>query len=234
MPCGGRTERPGFPGLLLSPHPGRLGAPFVAPRPAKVCAPAARGAARFARAFSGRLFAHFACCRPGSRGSPASARRARRRFAGAFRRIAPSLRSPRPPLAPCPPAPPLGLVRRCAAPAALAGGDCSLPCPCWAAGFLRSPLPCCGRGLAQRAARRGSPGAPASRLRGRLAPAPGACAALRAACLGPLAPGAFFLRARACAGLLWVAFFAGLSRARVRRRGRRRAACAARLTVRKK
>ena len=49
-----------------------------------------------------------------------------------------------------------------------------------------------------------------------------------------LAPGAFFLRARARAGLLWVAFFAGLSRARVRRRGRRRAACAARLTVRKK
>ncbi len=200
-PCGGAPPlphgglRPGSRGHN-GPHPGRLGAPFVAPRPAIVCAPGPR-------------WGPFCALRvPACAGAPAPARVR----SGAARppplrgpgpAFAPSLRSPGPPLGPCPPAPPLGVRRGAPSPlpSPLAGPVCPAALPSLRCGLpVRSPLlrlgsrPGAARGPA------GSPlGPPASRLRGRLAPAPGALAGRWPAFFAPR-PRGLWLRARACAG----------------------------------
>jgi len=147
------------------------------------------------------------------RGAPGAAARAR-----SVARLPPcaALRSPGPPLGPSPPALSLGPCAplrgsagarwpRCAWVRAALG--CGLPA-------LRSGRPCSASPSPLRFAwpRRAPPGPPASRLRGRLPPAPGACAALRAACSasGPRGFGAPLARcsrgpARAALVLRWAA-----------------------------
>lgn len=181
-------------------HPGRLGAPFVAPRPAIVCAPGRAFGPPFLRT-----------SRPAAPGplplrSAASARRARRRFAGPFRRFAPSGLSALPGPAPrgFPPGSPARGPARGPFPASVPA-RCRR-CPGLALAARRAPCSVAlassrARPLGFASARRVPPAPSAARLRGRLAPAPGACAALRAACLGLRPPG-LCLRARACAGLL--------------------------------
>lgn len=177
-------------------HPGRLGAPFVAPRPAIVCAPGRAFGPPFLRT-----------PRPAAPGplplrSAASARRARRRFAGPFRRFAASgaFRAlPGPAPRGFPPGSPARGPARGPSPASVPA-RCRR-CPGLALAALRAPCSVAlassrARPLGFASARRVPPAPSASRLRGRLAPAPGACAALRAACLGPLAPGALAARPR--------------------------------------
>lgn len=154
------------------------------------------------------LFAHSASpLAPGPlplRGA-ASARRARRRFAGPVRRIPPS--APLGPRRPRPSRLPPGSPAR---PCAPLRGSCGtrwprLPgaSPRFASGSLAGGRPrfVSGSPLVSAWPRRVPPGAPATRLRGRLAPAPGGARGLWAALFCAPPPGAFFLaRARAGSG----------------------------------
>ena len=190
-------QRPGARGHNR-PHPGRLGAPLSHPDPLLCARRAPLGP--FLRA-----------PRPAAPGplplrSSAPARRARRRFAGPFRRFAPSGLSALPGPAPrgFPPGSPARGPARGPFPASVPA-RCRR-CPGLALAALRAPCsvalaPSRARPLGFASARRVPPAPSAARLRGRLAPAPGACAALRAACLGLRPPG-LCLRARACPRLL--------------------------------
>ena len=154
------------------------------------------------------LFAHSASpLAPGPlplRGA-ASARRARRRFAGPVRRIPPSAplgpRRPRPSrLPPGSPARPLLRARPCGASPSRGSRWPRLPgaSPRFASGSLAGGRPrfVSGSPLVSAWPRRVPPGAPASRLRGRLAPAPGGARGLWAALFCAPPPGAFFPRPR--------------------------------------
>lgn len=141
--------RPGAPAPLRGP-PGPPGAALRSPQ-TRYCVRAwAGGRAGCLPAFRARRPPFLRTPRAAGPGplplpSPAPARRARRRFAGPVRRLRPRFaRRARP--RGSPPALPLGLVRRCAAPAALAAAAaralpslrCGLP--------VRSPLLRFGRG----------------------------------------------------------------------------------------
>lgn len=130
------------------------------------------------------------CARPLRRGAPAAASRARSGVCALASLAGPAPRG----------FPPGSPARPCAPLRGSCGARCRR-CPGLALAALRAPVrsPLLRLGRGPWASRRpaGAPPAPsASRLRGRLAPAPGACAALRAACLGPLAPGALTARPR--------------------------------------
>lgn len=195
--------RAGSPGGFAPPSLARLGLRCACPKPSAVVR--ACGGGRSSLRLSPPLFARFAsAAAPGPLPLRASA---------SGRRARPPLRGPAPALAPAlaslgwrarpsglpPRLPRSARVRRCAAPWALAGpaalgvGFASLRPPCSVGLASSRPPRCASRGPA------GAPlGPPASRLRGRWPPAPGALARLRRAFFAP-APGAWVLLARLAA-----------------------------------
>lgn len=226
-PAGARVLRPGTGLPFGSPCRGLVparGLALLPPDPLR-CA---------ALAPCGVLFALSASpAAPGPlplRGS-APGRAARCRFAGPVRRSAPSglfgPRRARPSAVP-PRLPRSGSCAALRASAASRWPRCASALPSLRCGLpVRSPLLrlVLGSG-ASRVPRRVPPSPPASRLRGRLAPAPGACAALRAACLGASGPRGLLGCARppavACCASPWVLpALLGLACALARLRSRR-------------
>lgn len=187
-------QRPGARGHNR-PHPGRVGVALLHPHPllcARLVGPLARPFCAL-RVLPRR--GPCPCARPLRRGAPAAASRARSvaRLPRAFSALAgPAPRG-------FPPGSPARGPARGPSPASVPA-RCRR-CPGLALAALRAPCSVAlassrARPLGFASARRVPPAPSAARLRGRLAPAPGACAALRAACLGPLAPGALAARPR--------------------------------------
>lgn len=189
-------QRPGARGHNR-PHPGRVGVALLHPHPllcARLVGPLARPFCAL-RVLPRR--GPCPCARPLRRGAPAAASRARSGVCALASLAGPAPRG-------FPPGSPARGPARGPFPASVPA-RCRR-CPGLALAALRAPCSLAlassrARPLGFASARRVPPAPSAARLRGRLAPAPGACAALRAACLGLRPPG-LCLRARACAGLL--------------------------------